>query len=71
MTDYRAISDVSTSVVRMLDQALPRSSLNTRAPLDDLSEAALAGLTLTVTPYEIGSLGPGTLEAAIRSVARK
>jgi hypothetical protein len=53
MADYGVISDVSTSLVTLLDQDLRRPPLNARAQLDDLSGAAPAGLTLTITLYEI------------------
>jgi hypothetical protein len=53
MADYGVISDVSTSLVTLLDQDLRRPPLNARALLDDLSGAAPAGLTLTITLYEI------------------
>jgi hypothetical protein len=51
MADYGVISDVSTSLMTLLDQDLRK--LNGRALLDDLSGAAPPGLTLTITLYEI------------------
>jgi hypothetical protein len=53
VANYAVISDVSTSLVTLLDQDLRRHPLNARAVLDDLSGAVPAGLTLTVTLYEI------------------
>ncbi len=53
MADYGVISYVSTSLQTLLDQDLRKPPLNARAILDDLSAAAPAGLTLTVTLYEI------------------
>ena len=53
MADYGVIADVSTSLVTLLDQDLRKPPLNARAQLDDLSGAAPAGLTLTITLYEI------------------
>ena len=53
MADYAVISDVSTSLVTLLDQDLRKPPLNARALLDDLAGAAPAGLTLTITLYEI------------------
>jgi hypothetical protein len=53
MADYGVISDVSTSLVTLLDQDLRRPPLNARALLDDLSGAAPGGLTQTITLYEI------------------
>lgn len=53
MADYGVIADVSTSLVTLLDQDLRKPPLNGRALLDDLSGAAPAGLTLTITLYEI------------------
>jgi hypothetical protein len=53
MADYAVISDVSTSLVTLLDQDLRKPPLNARAQLDDLSGTAPAGLTLTITLYEI------------------
>ena len=53
MADYGVISYVSTSLQTLLDQDLRKPPFNARAILDDLSEAAPAGLTLTVTLYEI------------------
>ena len=53
MADYAVISDVSTSLVTLLDQELRKPPLNARALLDDLSGTAPAALTLTVTLYEI------------------
>jgi len=53
MADYGVIADVSTSLVTLLDQDLRKPPLNGRALLDDLSAAAPAGLTLTITLYEI------------------
>ena len=53
VADYGVISDVSTSLVTLLDQDLRKPPLNARAQLDDLSGTAPAGLTLTVTLYEI------------------
>lgn len=53
MADYGVISYVSTSLQTLLDQDLRKPPLNARAILDDLSDAAPAGLTLTVTLYEI------------------
>jgi hypothetical protein len=55
MADYGVISDVSTSLVTLLNQQL--TPLNATAQLSDLS-AAPAGLTLTVTLYEILEDGP-------------
>jgi hypothetical protein len=53
MADYGVISDVSTSLVTLLDQDLRKPPLNARAQLDDLSGTAPAGVTLTITLYEI------------------
>ena len=53
MADYAVISDVSTSLVTLLDQELRKPPLNARDLLDDLSGTAPAALTLTVTLYEI------------------
>jgi hypothetical protein len=53
MADFGVISDVSTSLVTLLDQDLRKPPLNARAQLDDLSGTAPAGLTLTITLYEI------------------
>jgi hypothetical protein len=53
MANYGVISDVSISLVTLLDQDLNRPPLNARAVLDDLADAAPGGLTLTVTLYEI------------------
>ena len=53
MADYGVISDVSTTLVTLLDQDLRKPPLNGHALLDDLSGAAPAGLTLTITLYEI------------------
>jgi len=53
MADYGVISDVSTSLVTLLDGDLRKPPLNARAVLDDLSGTAPAGLTLTITLYEI------------------
>ena len=53
MADYGVISDVSTSLVTLLDQDLNKEPLKAHAQLDDLSGTAPAGLTLTVTLYEI------------------
>lgn len=58
MADYGVISDVSNSLVTLLNQDLGKPPLNGRAVLDDLSGAAPAGLTLTVTLYEILEDGP-------------
>jgi Pvc16 N-terminal domain len=58
MADYGVISDVSNSLVTLLDQDLRKPPLNGRAVLDDLSGTAPAGLTLTVTLYEILEDGP-------------
>ena len=40
MADYGVISDVSISLVTLLDQDLNQPPLNARAVLDDLSDAA-------------------------------
>ena len=64
MADYGVISDVSTSLVTLLDQDLRKPPLNARAELDDLSGAAPAGLTLTITLYEI--LEDGALHGTAR-----
>ena len=53
MADYGVISDVSTTLVTLLDQDLRKPPLNGHALLDDLSGTAPAGLTLTITLYEI------------------
>jgi hypothetical protein len=53
MADYAVISDVSRSLESLLDQDLRKPPLNGHAVLDDLSGAAPAGLTLTITLYEI------------------
>lgn len=53
MADYGVISDVSTSLVTLLDQDLRKPPLNARAELNDLSGTAPVGLTLTITLYEI------------------
>ena len=53
MADYAVISDVSTSLVTLLDQDLRKPPLNARAELNDLSGTAPVGLTLTITLYEI------------------
>lgn len=53
MADYGVIADVSTSLVTLLDKDLRKPPLKGRALLDDLSGAAPAGLTLTITLYEI------------------
>jgi hypothetical protein len=58
VADFGVISDVSTSLVALLDQDLRKPPLNARAQLDDLSGSAPAGLTLTVTLYEILEDGP-------------
>jgi hypothetical protein len=58
VANYAVISDVSTSLVTLLDQDLRRQPLNARAVLDDLSGAVPAGLTLTITLYEILEDGP-------------
>ena len=58
MADFAVISDVSTSLVTLLNQELGRPPLNAGAQLSDLSGAAPAGLTLTVTLYEILEDGP-------------
>jgi hypothetical protein len=58
MADFAVISDVSTSLVTLLDTELRKDPLNARAVLDDLSGAAPAGLTLTITLYEILEDGP-------------
>ena len=41
MADYGVISDVSTSLVTLLDQDLRETPLNARAQLYDLSKAAI------------------------------
>jgi Pvc16 N-terminal domain len=53
MANYGVISDVSTSLVTLLDQDLRKPPLNARAELNDLSGTAPVGLTLTITLYEI------------------
>ncbi len=53
MADYGVISDVSTSLMTLLDNDLNKKPLNAHAVLDDLSGTAPAGLTLTITLYEI------------------
>jgi hypothetical protein len=58
MADFSVISDVSRSLVTLLDTELNTAPLNARAVLDDLSGAAPAGLTLTITLYEILEDGP-------------
>jgi Pvc16 N-terminal domain len=58
MADYAVISDVSTSLVTLLDQELRRPPLQGRAVLSDLADAVPAGLTLTITLYEILEDGP-------------
>jgi hypothetical protein len=58
MADFAVISDVSNSLVTLLDTELRKDPLNARAVLDDLSGAAPAGLTLTITLYEILEDGP-------------
>jgi Pvc16 N-terminal domain len=58
MADFGVISDVSTSLVTLLNQQLGQPPLNASAQLSDLSGTAPAGLTLTVTLYEILEDGP-------------
>jgi hypothetical protein len=58
MADFAVISDVSTSLVTLLNQELGKPPLGAGALLSDLSGAAPAGLTLTVTLYEILEDGP-------------
>jgi Pvc16 N-terminal domain len=58
MANYAVISDVSTSLVTLLDQELRRPPLRGRAVLSDLADAVPAGLTLTITLYEILEDGP-------------
>jgi len=67
MADYGVISDVPTSLVTLLDQDLRKPALHGRAVLNDLPGALWQ---LRPQGADLGPPGPGTLEAAIRSVAR-
>jgi hypothetical protein len=69
MADYGVISDVSTSLETLLNQDLGKP-LNTRALLDDLSEAARAWLTLTITLNEILEDAPSRNRARPERPAR-
>jgi Pvc16 N-terminal domain len=53
VADYGVISDVSTSLVTLLDTELRKPPLQARARLSDLSGSAPADFALTVTLYEI------------------
>jgi hypothetical protein len=59
MADYAVISDVSASLVTLLDQELRQLPSPGRAVLSDLAEdTAPGGPTLTITLYEILEDGP-------------